>query len=179
MPILEIARLGHPGLRQRAAPVDELSNGLVTDLVADMQDTLINAGGIGLAAPQVGVPLRVVLFHVPPQRANGQRIEMTVLINPEIEPLGDTVTVEWEGCLSIPGLRGQVPRYERIGYRGLNPAGVLVEREASGLHARVVQHEVDHLNGVLYLERMKDCLSLSFEDQLHHVRALEEERSAP
>jgi peptide deformylase len=168
MAILKIARMGHPVLVQSAQPIDDPSVPEVRRLVADMAETMLDAEGIGLAAPQVHHSLRLILFVDAAERAEAKDRRPLVLINPEIEPLDDVLEAGWEGCLSIPGLRGIVPRYVRIGYRGLTPDGGTIEREAQGLHARVVQHEVDHLDGILYPMRMPDLRQLTFESELRH-----------
>lgn len=180
MAILKIARLGHPILSRRAAPVDDPTAPAIARLVADMAETMADAGGVGLAAPQVHVGLRVVLFFVPPNRAAapqvaqgapGGPVPLTCLINPRIEPIGDATRDDWEACLSVPGLTGMVPRFTRIRYRGLTPAGGLVDREAEGFHARVVQHECDHLDGMLYVRRMGDLATLGFVEEIQRTRA--------
>lgn len=169
MAILKIARMGHPVLRGVAAPVADPTAPEVRRLVADMTETLADIGGAGLAAPQVHVPLRVVLFQVPEGRSSGApedvAVPLTALVNPEIEPLGETRELGWEGCLSVPGLRGAVPRWTRIRYRGVTPSGERVERIAAGFHARVLQHECDHLDGVLYPQRMSDLSLLVFNEE--------------
>jgi peptide deformylase len=144
-----------------------------------MAETMADADGIGLAAPQVYRALRLILFLDIDEREDGPGRPPIALINPVVEPLGGAIETGLEGCLSIPGLRGVVPRYARIGYRGMTPKGKVIEREASGLHARVVQHEVDHLDGILYPMRMDDLRHLSFESELRHVAAAngEEEQS--
>lgn len=172
MAILKIARMGHPVLRGVADPVVDPANPEVLRLVADMIATMDDAGGTGLAAPQVHVPWRVVVFHVAALRNNGVAVPLTVLINPVVEPLDDERQVGYEGCLSVPGLTGAVPRFTRIRYRGLGPDGGTVEREAEGFHARVVQHECDHLDGVLYPARMNDLSSLGFVEEVR--RAMEQ-----
>jgi|SRR5579864_7344047 len=166
MAILKIARMGHPVLRQKAALVADPTAPRIKALVADMVETLIDIGGSGLAAPQVHVAERVVIFKVAPERTTGRPLdlaqEMMAIINPVIEPIGDENELGWEGCLSVPGLRGAVPRYRRIRYRGVSPDGARIERTVEGFHARVVQHECDHLDGVLYLQRMTDHRLISF-----------------
>jgi peptide deformylase len=168
MAILKIARMGHPVLIQRAQPIADPSAEPIRRLVADMMETMSDAEGIGLAAPQVHRSLRLILFLDAADRAEAQGRRPRALINPEIEPLDATLVADWEGCLSIPGLRGVVPRYARIGYRGLTLDGHAIEREAEGLHARVVQHEVDHLDGILYPMRMPDLRQLTFETELKY-----------
>lgn len=165
MAVLKIARMGHPVLARSARPVPDPCAAEVRRLVADMVDTLNEEHGVGLAAPQVFVPWRVVIFHVPAERGEGA-VPFTVLINPEIEPVGQDMTVAYEGCLSLPGLTGAVPRATRIRYRGLDLAGQEVVREAEGFHARVVQHECDHLDGVLYPMRMRDLRTFGFSEEV-------------
>ena len=179
MAILKIARMGHPVLLQRAQPIADPSAEEVRRLAADMAETMIDAEGIGLAAPQVHRPLRLILFLDAEDRAQAQGRRPVALINPEIEPLDEALEPGWEGCLSIPGLRGVVPRHARIGYRGLTLEGRTVEREAQGLHARVVQHEVDHLDGVLFPMRMADLRQLTFETELKHFVASEDTAEEP
>jgi peptide deformylase len=166
MSILKIARMGHPVLRRVADPVEDPTAPDVAELVRDMIETLEDIGGVGLAAPQVHVSRRVIIFKVPQERASDLPGDgpqpLTALINPTIEPIGEALNLGWEGCLSIPGLRGAVPRHTHIRYSGWALDGSPIEREAVGFHARVVQHEFDHLNGVLYPERMTDLSLLTF-----------------
>jgi peptide deformylase len=171
MAILKIARMGHPVLRRKAAPVENPTAPEVARLVADMTETMLDAPGIGLAAPQVHVPLRLVIFYVPGGRTEPGEptLELTVLINPLIEPLGDETALGWEGCLSVPGLRGVVPRFTRIRYSGVGLDGKPISREAGGMHARVVQHECDHLDGLLYPQRMTDLTQLVFDSEMRHM----------
>ena len=171
MAILKIARMGHPVLARVAEPVSAPDADGIARLIDDMVETMVDAEGIGLAAPQVHRSLRIIVFLPLEERDAARTVRPSVLINPEIVPLDDEVALGWEGCLSMPGLRGLVPRHVRIGYRGLGPDGRPVEREALGLHARVVQHEVDHLGGILYPERMTDLKTLVFESELKHVLA--------
>jgi len=159
MALLKIARLGHPVLLGRAEEVVDPTAPEIQRLIADMAETMADAGGIGLAAPQVHVPLRLFLFRAGPGAPH-------VLINPEIVPLGEETETAWEGCLSIPGLRGAVPRPARVRFRGLDGTGAAVEGEADSLVARVIQHENDHLDGVLYLSRMADLSLLGFTEEL-------------
>ena len=180
MAILKIARLGHPVLSRAAAPVDDPTDPAIAQLVADMVETMVDAGGVGLAAPQVHVGLRVVLFFVPSDRAAdpqaakgapGGPVPLTCLINPRIEPIDTTTEDDWEACLSVPGLTGMVPRFRRIRYSGLASTGDWIEREAEGFHARVVQHECDHLDGMLYVRRMGDLTTLGFVEEVQRARA--------
>jgi peptide deformylase len=169
MAILKIARMGHPVLRRRADEVADPTDPALRVLVRDMIETLEDIGGAGLAAPQVHVPRRVVIFRVPAERTTGRAddlpVETTILVNPEIEPVGAATELGWEGCLSVPGLRGAVPRASRIRYRGRTLDGERIEREVEGFHARVVQHECDHLDGVLYPQRMNDLSLLTFVEE--------------
>ncbi len=169
MAILKIARMGHSVLLEPAAPVLDPTEDRIQRLVGHMAQTMVDAEGLGLAAPQVYQSLRLILFLDAADREEDKVRSPIALINPEIEPLDDEVEIGIEGCLSIPGLQGLVPRYRKIGYRGLSPDGRTIEREAEGLHARVVQHEVDHLDGVLYTMRMDDLTQLSFETETKHV----------
>jgi peptide deformylase len=170
MALLKIARMGHPVLRGIAAAVDEPSAPWVHCLVADMVETMEDAGGTGLAAPQVHQPYRVVVFRVPDERLTEMpgdvAQDLTVLINPVVETIGQERALGWEGCLSVPGLRGVVPRHLRVRYRGTGLDGEEIERQAEGFHARVVQHECDHLDGILYPQRMTDHRLLVFLDEL-------------
>jgi peptide deformylase len=173
MALLKIARMGHPVLRQRAETVQDPTSETIRRLAGHMAETMDDAEGIGLAAPQVYVSQRLVMFQVPPDRLEEGEPPgppgITVLVNPEIKPVGDEVALGVEGCLSMPGLRGVVPRHHTIVYRGVTPAGERIEREATGLHARVVQHEVDHLDGILFVDRMDDFTTLCFESEMHHL----------
>ncbi|WP_207456191.1 peptide deformylase [Azospirillum sp. SYSU D00513] len=171
MALLKIARMGHPVLRAMAEPVRDPTDPEIRRLAADMIETMEDAPGVGLAAPQIHVSKRIIVFRVPADRSGGETVEPTVLINPELEPVGEEMELGWEGCLSIPGLRGVVPRHARIRYRGVGLDGAPIEREAAGFHARVVQHEFDHLNGVLYIDRMPDLRHLAFNEEAHHVTA--------
>lgn len=169
MAILKIARMGHPVLRQVATPVSDPTAPRIKALIADMIETLDDIGGAGLAAPQVHVFERVVIFKIPAERITGRPLdtpsELVAIINPVIEPIGAGREIGWEGCLSIPGLRGAVPRVARIRYRGLAPDGTAINREVEGFHARVVQHECDHLDGILYPQRMTDHRLLTFVEE--------------
>ncbi|WP_198371183.1 peptide deformylase [Roseomonas rosulenta] len=169
MAILKIARMGHPILLARAAEVEDPTDPEIHRLVADMAETMEDAGGIGLAAPQVHVGLRLFVWRT---GAGG----VAALINPVLEPVGEESEAAFEGCLSIPGLRGAVRRPARIRFRGLDIAGQAVEGEAAGLVARVMQHEYDHLEGVLYPMRMEDLSQFGFTEEL--ARAAATERAA-
>ncbi|MDE0202306.1 MAG: peptide deformylase [Rhodospirillaceae bacterium] len=183
MAILKIARMGHPVLSRPASPVADPTAPAIVRLIEDMVDTLVDANGAGLAAPQVHVPLRLVLFRVPPGRepdGDGADIESaiesglespTVLINPAIVPIGERMVEDMEACLSLPGLAGMVPRHDRILYRWTDTEGRKHECEAEGFHARVVQHECDHLDGILYPMRMTDLSTLAFTSELGRAAA--------
>ena len=187
MAILKLARMGHPVLKRTADAIDDPTAPEIRRLIADMVDTLADASGVGLAAPQVHVPKRLVIFHIPESRArealdddmeegedeeddeengNGDAVPMTVLINPEIEALSDETVIGVEGCLSLPNMIGRVPRFRHIRYKALTPDGSNIEREVSGFHARVVQHECDHLEGILYPMRMEDLSTLGYVDEM-------------
>lgn len=177
MAILKIARMGHPVLGRRAEAVVDPLAPQIRGLAGNMIETMRDADGAGLAAPQVHVPLRIVVFQAPDDRTDtavpeeerfDQTIPLTVLVNPEIEILDAQTETGWEGCLSVPGLRGLVERPTHIRYRGLDLDGREIVRTARGFHARVVQHEVDHLDGVLYPQRMKDLRNLIFESEARH-----------
>ena|ERR1700733_1177919 len=177
MAILKIARMGHPVLARKAEPVADPAAPEIRRLVADMVETMIDANGAGLAAPQVHVPLRIVVFQAPEGRSDpglseAERFDhaapLTILINPEIEIVDSTTEEGWEGCLSVPDLRGLVERPAHIRYRGSDTEGRVVMRTAKGFHARVVQHEVDHLDGILYPQRMRDMTKFLFESEMHH-----------
>jgi peptide deformylase len=179
MAILKIARMGHPVLLQKCEPVAKPGAPEVRRLVADMLETMHDAPGVGLAAPQVHVPLRLFVFRVPQERAGEEAgdtaVTDTVLINPEVELLTEERVLRWEGCLSIPGLRAAVPRAPRVRYRGVDCDGRLVEREAAGFHAGVVQHEYDHLDGILYPMRMKDFSLFGFTEEMARAAAAQQE----
>ena len=186
MTIRKIARMGHPILSQIATPVADPTSPEILDLVRDMIETMEDANGAGLAAPQVYVPQRVVIFQAPAGRSGAEidaeeefdpTAPLTVLINPEIEPVGNELELGWEGCLSVPGLRGLVPRHRRIIYRGVDLDGQAIEVRAQGFHARVVQHECDHLDGVLYPQRMPDMRALIFESEVQHWLAPETQKA--
>jgi len=168
MAIRRILRMGDPRLLQVSAPVSEFDTPELHALIADMQETMAAANGAGLAAPQIGVPLRVVLFGGAPsvRYPDAEAVPATVLINPLLEPLDADQEDGWEGCLSVPGLRGTVPRFTALRYAGWNARGERFERSVSGFHARVVQHEVDHLDGILFPHRMHDLRTLGFTEEL-------------
>ncbi|PPR10393.1 MAG: Peptide deformylase [Alphaproteobacteria bacterium MarineAlpha11_Bin1] len=171
MTLLKIARMGHPVLLQVANEIQDPTSQEVGSLLQDMVETMEDAVGVGLAAPQVYEGKRAIIFKSPRERGDeeGSKTdfsELTALINPEFEPASDELAMGWEGCLSIPGITGVVPRYSHIIYRGYLASGQPIEREATNFHARVVQHEIDHLDGVLFPMRMTDLSLLSFNEEL-------------
>lgn len=167
MSLRPLTLLGAPVLRTVAAAIDDVSAVAIQRLAQDMAETMLAEQGVGLAAPQVGVSQRLIVFYVPESRADTAKpVPLQILINPTFVPLAPDTVSGLEGCLSLPGLRGQVPRYRHIGYTGFDLAGMKIEREAEGFHARVVQHEIDHLDGVMYLDRMVDFISLTHESVL-------------
>lgn len=173
MAILKIARMGHPILARRAEEIVDPTAPEIARLAEDMIETMLDAPGVGLAAPQVHAGSRLIVFQVPEGRAGDGKddgaVPLTLLINPAIEFLSDDMALGWEGCLSIPEMMGEVPRVMRIGYSGLDLAGRRVEREATGFHARVVQHEYDHLDGILYPMRMADLSRFGFTAELRKM----------
>ena len=163
-----VLRMGDPVLRQVASLVERFATPELQQLVDDMTDTMQACDGAGLAAIQIGVLQRVVVFGVEhnPRYPDAGPVPFTVLVNPLITPLSEERELGWEGCLSVPGMRGLVPRYTRIRYRGFDPSGQPIDREAGGFHARVVQHECDHLDGILYPERIEDMRMFGFIEEL-------------
>ena len=166
--IREVLKMGDERLLARARPVEKFDTTELKSLLLDMHDTMENLSGAGLAAPQIGVSLRVVVFGVKgnPRYPDAEDVPYTVLINPVIEPLSQDMEEGWEGCLSVPGLRGVVPRHSRLRYSGFDAHGARIERDAEGFHARVVQHECDHLDGILYPMRVKDFTRFGFIEAL-------------
>ncbi len=164
--IREVLRMGDPRLLAPALPVQSFATPELEALLDDMRETMVHLDGAGLAAPQIGVALRVVIFgfEANPRYPEAAAVPYTVLINPELVALSDEEELAWEGCLSVPGLRGVVPRWKRLRYRGCDQQGNAFEREVEGFHARVVQHECDHLDGILYPMRIRDLRSFGFTD---------------
>jgi peptide deformylase len=177
MAIRPILRMGDPRLLQVSAPVREYGTPALLELIADMEETMRAANGAGLAAPQIGVPSRVVIFGggVSSRYPDADAVPYTVLVNPKLRALRGGRESGWEGCLSVPGMRGMVPRYRRLRYRGFDQWGRPIDRTVSGFHARVVQHEVDHLDGVLYPTRIKDLRQFGFVEELFPGQALQDE----
>ena len=169
--------MGDPRLLEPARPVERFDTAELHALIADMDDTMKARDGAGLAAPQIGVGLQVVIFGVEhnPRYPEAEAVPHTVLINPLITPIGADMEEDWEGCLSVPGMRGLVPRYKHLRYRGCDPCGRAIDRTVSGFHARVVQHECDHLAGILYPMRIRDLRNFGFNEELFPGQDLQEE----
>lgn len=171
MTIKSVIKLGNEKLATPSLLVTNFSNGEIKELVSDMQDTMKEKGGVGIAAPQIGCNLRVVMFGFDHNERypNEKPVPFTILINPTVEILSDEMTDGWEGCLSVPGLRGLVPRYKKIQYKGYDVKGQPISRVAEGFHARVVQHECDHVDGILFPQRIKEMKFFGFEDELKDI----------
>lgn len=168
MAIRPVLRMGDPVLLKKAEPVTEFDTPGLHALIQDMEDTMHHMNGAGIAAPQIGVSLRVVIFGVGknPRYPDAEQVPYTVLINPTLNPVGEDMEDGWEGCLSVPGMRGIVPRHARLHYTGYDQYGKPIDRLVSGFHARVVQHECDHLEGILYPMRIRDLSKFGFTDVL-------------
>lgn len=168
MAVREVLRMGDPALLRRAGAVSEFNTPALDALIEDMFETMAACDGAGLAAPQIGVDLRVVIFGVGqnPRYPDAETVPQTVLINPQIMPLNEGMDEGWEGCLSVPGMRGLVPRFTHIHYKGFDQLGRQIDREVTGFHARVVQHECDHLDGILYPQRIPDMRYFGFTEEL-------------
>jgi peptide deformylase len=175
--IRDVLRMGDPRLWQVSRPIEAFGTVELAALLTDMRDTMAHLNGAGLAAPQIGVPLRVVIFGVKsnPRYPGIDDVPDTVLINPVLTPLSHEIEEGWEGCLSVPGMRGWVPRYQKLKYSGFDEQGHRFEREVEGFHARVVQHEVDHLDGVLYPMRIRDFTRFGFNEALFPGQPLPQE----
>jgi len=163
-----VLKMGDPRLNRLAQPIEAFDTEELHALVRDLWDTMAARSGAGIAAPQIGVNLRVVVFamQVNPRYPNAAPVPETVLINPVLTPVDEAQEYGWEGCLSVPGMRGNVPRYKRLRYTGFDAHGNVIDREVDGFHARVVQHECDHLDGILYPMRVTDFKDFGFEDEL-------------
>lgn len=166
--IRPVLRMGDPILFKQAEPVTQFDTPELHALLQDMEDTMREKNGAGIAAPQIGVSLQVVIFGVGanPRYPDAEEVPYTVLINPVLEPVGEEMENGWEGCLSVPGMRGVVPRYKQLRYRGFDQYGAPIDRTVAGFHARVVQHETDHLLGVLYPMRISDLRYFGFNEEL-------------
>ncbi|MEI7613405.1 MAG: peptide deformylase [Betaproteobacteria bacterium] len=168
MAIRSVLKMGDPRLWQQAQPVEVFDTPDLHGLIADMEETMLDLDGAGLAAPQIGVDLRVVIFGFSdnPRYPDAENVPYTVLINPVLTPVSDEIEDGWEGCLSVPGLRGSVPRWTRLRYTGVDQYGKTIDRTVEGFHARVVQHECDHLDGILYPMRIQDFTRFGFTEEL-------------
>ena len=177
MAVKTVLRMGDPFLLQKALPVTAFDTPELHALIEDMQDTMRAMDGAGIAAPQIGVSLQVAIFSVSanPRYPDAEQVPFTVLINPKLAAVGDEMEEDWEGCLSVPGLRGLVPRYKRLHYKGFDQYGNAIDRLVSGFHARVVQHECDHLNGILYPMRITDLSQFGFTDVLFAGQDIQDE----
>ncbi|HTT05056.1 MAG TPA: peptide deformylase [Steroidobacteraceae bacterium] len=178
MGIRTVLRMGDPLLLRVSQPVQHFGTQELTALLADMRDTMASLNGAGIAAPQIGVSLRVVIFGTGapnPRYPEAEVVPPTVLINPQLEPIGGQIEQGWEGCLSVPGMRGLVPRYLQLRYRGFDERGHALDRRVSGFHARVVQHEVDHLDGILYPMRITDMRYFGFNEELFPNQQLQDD----
>lgn len=177
MTVRAVLRMGDPLLLQKAAPVEAFDTPELHTLIQDMQDTMTHMEGAGIAAPQIGVSLRVVIFGVGinPRYPDAEQVPYTVLINPALNPVSEAVEDGWEGCLSVPGMRGIVPRYQRLHYTGFDQYGKPIDRLVSGFHARVVQHETDHLDGILYPMRITNLANFGYTDVLFPGQELQDD----
>ena len=177
MAIRDVLKMGDRRLFEPARPVEDFSSLDLAQLIVDMHDTMRALNGAGLAAPQIGVGLQVVMFEVDanPRYPDAERVPFTVLINPVLTPLSEVMEEGWEGCLSVPGMRGRVPRHVSLRYQGVDASGRPIDRSVSGFHARVVQHEVDHLHGILYPMRIRDMRYFGFTDVLFPGQNLQDD----
>ena len=177
MAVRPVLRMGDPRLLEPSQPVEHFDTPELHALVADLEDTMRALNGAGLAAPQIAVQLQVVIFGVEfnPRYPDAEPVPHTVLINPQIMALDKMIEEGWEGCLSVPGMRGLVPRYQNVRYQGFDPYGKPLDRSVSGFHARVVQHECDHLMGILYPMRIRDLRNFGFNEELFPGQDLQEE----
>jgi peptide deformylase len=177
MAIRDVLKMGDPRLLEPARPVADFASIELAQLIVDMHDTMRALTGAGLAAPQIGVGLQVVIFEVDvnPRYPEAESVPLTVLINPVLTPLSDELEEGWEGCLSVPGMRGLVPRHVSLRYQGFDAAGQPIDRSVSGFHARVAQHEVDHLHGILYPMRIRDLRDFGFTETLFPGQNLQDD----
>jgi peptide deformylase len=168
MAIKSVVKMGNSKLATPSLPVTDFCDPMLQNIISDMRDTMLASKGVGIAAPQIGHNVRIIMFGFEsnPRYPGEPAIPLTILINPEIKIISDEMVDGWEGCLSVPGLRGLVPRYQKIQYQGYDAEGELFKRSAEDFHARVVQHECDHLDGILYPRRIKDLKYFGFEDEL-------------
>ena len=177
MAIRDVLKMGDPRLLEPARPVADFASIELAQLIVDMHDTMRALNGAGLAAPQIGVGLQVVIFevNVNPRYPEAESVPLTVLVNPVLTPLSDEMEADWEGCLSVPGMRGLVPRHAALRYQGFDAAGQPIDRSVGGFHARVVQHEVDHLHGVLYPMHIRDLRDFGFTETLFPGQNLQDD----
>jgi peptide deformylase len=177
MAIRDVLKMGDPRLLTPALPVEDFASPDLAQLIVDMHDTMRSLNGAGLAAPQIGVGLQVVIFEVAanPRYPDAENVPFTVLVNPVLTPLSDAMEEGWEGCLSVPGMRGRVPRHTALRYQGFDAAGQAIDRGVKDFHARVVQHEVDHLHGILYPMRIRDLRYFGFTDTLFPGQNLQDD----
>lgn len=177
MPVKPVLKMGEPLLLQKAEPVQQFDTPELHALIKDMEDTMAHLNGAGIAAPQIGASLRVVIFGVGhnPRYPDAEQVPYTILINPTLTPIGEELEDGWEGCLSVPGMRGVVPRYQRLHYTGYDQYGNPIDRLVSGFHARVVQHECDHLDGILYPMRIRDLAQFGFTEVLFPGMVVEDD----
>ena len=168
MSILKIARLGHPILLKKTSIVNKIPTPFIKKQIKDMTETMLDANGVGLAAPQVHISKQIIIFRIPEEdeKRNNNTIEITALINPKIIKISEETDNQWEGCLSIPGMTGLVKRYSKIKYKGFDMNGNIIKKEAEGLHARIVQHEIDHLQGILYINRLVNSKAFGFVNEI-------------
>ena len=179
MSILKITRLGHPVLQKKSIIVKNLPDPKINKLIEDMTETMLDAQGIGLAAPQVHVSKQVMIFRIPKEEndPNDKTIEITALINPKLTSISDEKNDDWEGCLSIPGMSGLVKRFSKVKYEGFDMNGNIIKKTAEGLHARIVQHEYDHLKGILYIRRLVDSRAFGFSDEIENYWKKRDEKN--
>jgi peptide deformylase len=177
MAIRDVLKMGDPRLLEMALPVSDFTSPALNELLQDMHDTMRALSGAGLAAPQIGVGLQVVIFGVGanPRYPDAEAVPYTVLVNPQLAALDAAQEDGWEGCLSVPGMRGLVPRYTRLRYQGFDRHGQPIDRSVDGFHARVVQHEVDHLHGILYPMRIRDLRNFGFSETLFPGQQLQDD----
>ncbi|HBV20646.1 MAG TPA: peptide deformylase [Nitrosomonas sp.] len=177
MAIRPVLKMGEPLLLEVASQVEQFNTPELNELIQDMQDTMASLNGAGLAAPQIGAGLQVVIFGFKENQRypDAGEVPFTVLVNPQLTPLSDEMEEDWEGCLSVPGLRGKVPRYTHLRYQGFDQYGRVIDRQVDGFHARVAQHECDHLQGILYPMRIRDFRTFGFADVLFPEQAVLDE----
>ena len=175
MSILKISRLGHPILLQKCKLVENITGNHIKKIIRNMTETMLDARGIGLAAPQVHINKQILIFRVPDEEKDDE-IKITALINPKLKKIDDETENQWEGCLSIPGMLGLVKRFSRVQYEGYDMKGLLIKKEVSGLHARVIQHEFDHLMGILYISRLANKKAYGFADEIEEYWKAKDEK---